>query len=240
MIMLDTKSIPSIKEYCPDTTPFFDIEKIQSIQENERKKLSAEIHDSVVQWLVGAFYQTRICSSLIAQSKPADLEAELAKIGTVLKNSLTELRRIMADLHPLPLEEGGFVNALNQTTEALKSNGVRCKIEIDKALPKLNRAMERAIYRIVQEAMTNCRKHSQATDVCLNVKYLNNTISVEVNDNGCGFNPEEVRSRNSKMHIEHLGLIGMKERAELLGGHLSVNSQPGGGTSIRVIFPVSS
>jgi len=206
--------------------------------ENERRRVATEIHDSVVQWMVGAFYRIKTSSTLISELRFGDLGFELIEVGKILQHSITELRRIMSNLHPLPFEELSLIAALHQATRELKGEGIACRLEADRKLPELTLAEESAIYRIVQEALTNIRKHSQATEVSLCIGCHDSTISVEVSDNGQGFNPNEVM--NSKIPLEHMGLFGMKERAELLGGHLSINSSLGEGTSISFAVPISS
>lgn len=207
-------------------------------QENERKRVSIEIHDSVAQWMVGASYDIKACSTLISESRFADLDLELARIRKTVQSSVKELRRAIANLRPLPLEEIGLVGALRQAAEVLNEDGIRCHTEIAGQLPKLTFAQESNTYWIVQEILTNIRNHSKATDVNLRIQSGDNTVSVEVNDNGQGFEPNQIM--NSSLQLGHMGLLGMQERAELLGGYLSINSQPGKGTSIGFSFPVLS
>lgn len=206
--------------------------------ENERRRVATEIHDSVIQWMVGAFYRIKTSSTLISESRFGDLDFELTEVEKTLQNSITELRRIIGNLHPLPFEELNLIAALRQATRELKEEGISCRVEADRKLPELTLAEESAIYRIVQEALTNIRKHSQATEVSLRIGCRDDTISVEISDNGQGFNPDEVME--NKIPLEHMGLFGMKERAELLGGYLSINSSLGEGTSINFAVPISS
>ncbi len=214
------------------------LHEISFAQENERKRVSIEIHDGVAQWMVGASYDIKACSTLISESRFTDLELELARIRKTLQRSVRELRRAIANLRPLPLEEIGLVGVLKQAAEVLNEEGIRCHTEIDGQLPELTFAQENTTYWIVQEVLTNIRNHSQATDVNLRIQFGDNTVSVEVSDNGQGFEPNQVM--NSTIQLGHMGLLGMQERAELLGGYLSINSQPGKGTSIGFSFPVSS
>jgi signal transduction histidine kinase len=213
------------------------LHEISLAQENERKRVAIEIHDGVAQWMVGAFYDIKACSTLISESRFADLELELAKIRNTLQRSIKELRRAIADLRPPPLEEVGLATALHQVAKVLNEEGIRCYIEVDENLPKLTFAEESTTYWIVQEALTNIRNHSEASDVSLHIQFGDDTVSVEISDNGQGFNPDEVM--DSEIPLGHMGLLGMKERAELLGGYLSINSRPRKGTSIYFTFPVS-
>ncbi len=214
------------------------LDEISRAQENERKRVAIQIHDGVAQWMVGASYSIKACSTLISESRIAELETELYKIEKTLQRSVKELRRTIANLRPLPLEEVGLVNALRHTTEEVVEDGIRCHTEVDGQCPKLSFAEETTTYWIVQEILTNIRNHSKASDVHLRIRFSDTAVSVEVTDNGQGFNPDEVLS--SVVPLEHMGLVGMKERARLLGGSLIINSNPGQGTSIDFTFPISS
>jgi len=212
--------------------------EITLAQENERRRVAIDIHDGVAQWLVGVSYDIKVCSSLISESRFADLELELTKIRKTLQTSIIELRRAIANLRPPPLQEMGLVGALRQAAEVLNEEGIKCHIEVDGKLPKLTPSQESTTYWIVQEALTNIRNHSKASDVSLFIQFSDNTVAVKVSDNGQGFNPNQVM--DSAIPIGHVGLLGMKERAELLGGYLSIDSNPAKGTSIGFSFPVSS
>ena len=224
----------------PRLQPKKQLSKVHLAQENERRRLSAELHDGVMQWMTGAFYRIKLCQNFIIKAKPGDVEVELTNIEKILKDSIKELRRIMTNLRPLPLEELGLVNALQQAVRALNEEGIRCHIKVAGKMPELTPAEEKATYRIVQEALANIRKHSGATRAGLRLHFSDDVISVEVRDNGQGFNQNENEITKSQTPLAHIGLISMKERAALLGGHLSIDSNPGRGTRISLTYPVSS
>lgn len=207
-------------------------------QENERSRMALDIHDGVVQWLVGASYNIKACSSLISESKFADLEFELTKARKTLQRGIKEVRRVIMNLRPLPLEEVSLIEALHQAAEVLNEDGIRYHVEVEGKLSNLTPTETNTIYWIVQEALTNIRNHSKASDVSLKIQCHDNTVSVEVRDNGQGFDLNQVM--NSTTPLGHIGLLGMKERAELVGGYLCMNSNPGKGTSISFTFAVSS
>jgi len=213
------------------------LHEISFAQQNERRRVAIEIHDGVAQWMVGASYDIKACSTLIAESRLGELEEELAKIGKTLQRSVKELRRAIANLRPLALQEVGLVPAICQAVESLNEEGIRCHTEVDGELPKLTFTEETTTYWIVQEILTNIRNHSKASDVNIQIQFRDDTVSVEVSDNGQGFNPDEVM--NSTMPLQHMGLLGMQERVKLLGGYLSIDSNVGQGTVIRFSFPVS-
>ncbi len=214
------------------------LEEIRVAQDNERRRVAVEIHDGVAQWMVGASYGIKAIGNLISEQRLADLELELTKISDTVQTSIKELRRVLANLRPLPLEELGLAAALSQAVESLKEDGIECHVEIDGDLPPLTPAEESTTYWIVQEILSNIRKHAMASAVTAHIRYHDNEFSVEVSDNGQGFSPERVI--NSESRLVHLGILGMKERAELLGGRLDIKSEQGKGTSVSFTFPVSS
>jgi two-component system sensor histidine kinase DegS len=214
------------------------LEELRVAQDNERRRVAVEIHDGVAQWMVGASYGIKAIGNLISEQRLADLELEMTKINDTVQTSIKELRRAISNLRPLPLEELGLTASLSRTTESLKEDNIECHIEIDDDLPQLTPAQESTTYWIVQEILSNIRKHSGASEVTARIQYHDNEFSVEVNDNGQGFSPEQVI--NSESRLVHLGLLGMKERAELLGGRLDITSEKGKGTSVSFTFPVSS
>ena len=213
------------------------LEEIRVAQENERRRVAVEIHDGVAQWMVGASYGIKAIGHLISEQRLADLELELTKIRDTVQTSIKELRRTIANLRPLPLEELGLVAAVRQATESLQEDGIRYHSVIDRDLPELTLAQESTTYWIVQEMLSNIRKHSGASEVTVHIRYYDSMFSVEVSDNGQGFNPEQVM--HSESPLVHLGLLGMRERAELLGGSLAIKSEQGKGTSVSFTFPVS-
>jgi len=213
------------------------LHEVAIAQEKERRRIATDIHDGVAQWLIGASYTLRTCSHLISESKFSDLELTLTEIRKTLQRSVKELRRVIVNLRPLPLDEVGLVGALLQAAEILNTHGIRCDTDINEGLPKLNLAQEKTVYWIVQEALTNVRNHSSASNASIRMLFNDNIFSVEISDNGQGFKSEQVM--NSTVELEHVGLLGMRERAEMLGGYLKINSTVGEGTSIGFSFPVS-
>jgi len=214
------------------------LQEISTAQENERRRMAVEIHDGVAQWMVGASYDIKACSSLAADMKLDDLKRELGIARQATQRSIRELRRTIANLRPLPLEEMGLIAAIRQSTESLAEDGITCHIDVHEDLPRLSVAEETTIYRIVQEILTNIRRHSRASEASVDMRYCNGSYLVEISDNGRGFTPENVI--NNRMSPLHMGIIGMKERAELLDGYLTIESSPGKGTMIRFSFPAYS
>jgi len=236
MVVTDTHLTDSY--YNRTIQPAQVLEEIHLARDNERRRLSAEIHDGVVQWMVGALYRINACRHNMAPLQPRDMADELNGIAMTLKQSVGELRRIIADLHPPALEKLGLVPTLRQVLSVLEEENIACSFELSGELPNLTSREERAIFGIAQEALNNIRKHSSATQARLRLCFHDDTTSMEIFDNGQGFNPEEVI--DNQFRPGHIGLLSMMERAELIGACLKIDSQPGEGTIISLSFSPTS
>ena len=180
----------------------------------------------------------KACSTLISESRLAELEIELNKIRETMQKSVKELRRAISNLRPIPLQEIGLVPAICEIIESLNQEGMKCSVETDEQLPVMSLAEETAIYWIVQESISNIRKHSNATEVTVKLHACDGGIKIEICDNGIGFKTDVIL--NSSLMLEHMGLVGMQERAKLIGGSMNVDSTPGAGTSVILSIPVLS
>jgi len=211
------------------------LEKAILTQENERKRVAIEIHDSIGQQIVSVLYRAQAFDHLLSESRLEEAQAEANEIKGILEKTLSELRRVLAGLHPLTLDELGLTSTLHQEVEKLnRETNTKCHFQVEGTPIELTSSREAAIYRVVQEALTNIRKHANATEANVQLDFELGTVSVRVSDNGKGFKLDETNI------VGHLGLLGMKERAEMLGGNLSVTSTPGSGTSIVLTFPTKS
>ena len=214
------------------------LHEIHIARDNERRRISIEIHDGVGQWMVGALYRVKACAGLLSHSDIDTLRGELAGVEGTLRRSVRELRRIMADLRPLPLRELGLVPAIRQMAATLEEEGINCRFELNGVPPKLSCAEERAVFGIVQESITNIRKHARATHASLLLRFQAHTVSVETTDNGVGFNPESIL--DDLAWPRHFGIRGMKDTADFVGGYLKIDSRPREGTSVRFSFRTTS
>ncbi len=206
-------------------------------QEDERKRISIELHDSVAQWLVGASYRLQTCGAILNDSEKGEAHAELVEIEETIDRSLKEIRRVMLGLHPPALDELGLVHSLRQLLEGLKPDGIAYHFESTGDAIRLPASAELTIYRVVQEALNNVRKHSGATAVVLRVRFDPEGVSVEIRDNGRGFNL--ARTTKGAVAVGHMGLLGMKERAIMLRGNLKIRTRQGNGTHIILTLPLS-
>lgn len=205
-------------------------------REEERKHIAMELHDSPVQWLTSAAYRLEVCLGQSRRGNRQVGEGELEEIQRVLNRTLDELRHTASGLFPPELEKVGLAKALAHYADVFeRDTGILTRFSEDGTLPRLAAPVELAAYRVVQEALSNVRKHSRATEVKLSMGLHHGTLWAAVVDNGIGFDPEsDGLSRNG-----HLGLAGMEERAYMLGGTLGIQSTPLKGTRITLLIPDS-
>ncbi|MDE2571117.1 MAG: GAF domain-containing sensor histidine kinase [bacterium] len=203
-------------------------------QEEERHRVAGDIHDGLTQQLVGIWYRVHACERLI-ETQPEAAREELAVIKARIDESLVEARNALYNLRPSTLDDLGLLPALHSLCARFQEeSGVNARLLAER-MPDLPEHYEIALYRIVQEALNNARKHAQAQNLSVVVRTRGERLTVEVRDDGRGFSP---RSQRRYRNAAHFGVAGMKERAKLLGGTLAVRSAPGHGTSIRVLIPL--
>ena len=158
------------------------------------------------------------------------------RLESTLTKSLKELRRVVIGLRPPALDELGLTHALRQGLEDLKTDGLDCRFSQVGTPFRLPSSMEIAAYRIVQEALTNIRRHANATKVNLRLQFQEDKLLVEVGDNGKGFDLSETLGR--AISVGHMGLLGMKQRVETLGGDIKIKTSEGTGTTIILSLPI--
>jgi signal transduction histidine kinase len=205
-------------------------------QEEERQRISGDLHDGVAQWLAGASYRAQTVDALLAGNGSDEARGELATMESIIDKSLKELRRVLTGLRPPALDELGLSHALRQSLEDLKTDGMDCRFNEVGTPVRLPSSMEIAVYRVVQETLTNIRKHANATKVNLRLQFQPDKLLVEVRDNGRGFDLSQ--TLDSAISVGHMGLLGMKQRVETLGGDIRIKTSEGAGTALILSFPI--
>jgi signal transduction histidine kinase len=204
--------------------------RIVSAQEEERRRIAAEIHDGIVQTLVAV----RIRLSMLAHEVSGQSGQEMKTLEGTISESLVQLRTLLLDMRTPSLGEGGLALALPDYLARLQeSGGPPCTVRI-KTSDRPPREAEAMLFRIAQEALANARKHASATAVEVVLATSDGGVLLTVRDDGCGFDtsaPEEPG---------HLGLALMRERASIAGGWCCIESEPGRGTTVRAWVPLSS
>lgn len=210
------------------------VQKLLSAQEDERLRVSRELHDRSGQRVAAILLSAK---ALEPYCSPSDKASELLGTLTQMTQALaTDLHELAVELRPTALDDLGLGPALAAHVEKWgKSNGVSAGFQ---SIGSPHRTMppeaETTIYRAVQEALTNVLRHARATQVSVVLEYLPNEMRAIVEDNGCGFDAEAV-ARTSK----RLGLLGLRERMDLVGGTVQIESSPGQGTTLFFHVPLT-
>jgi len=212
------------------------IHKTLMAQEEERKRIARELHDDVAQSILLLSRQVDNLISGGAHKIQKNSISELEHIEDIANETYKSLQRYARDLRPSILDQMGLVAALNWLAEELnKDMGIKTRVKANK-LPPLPPETELAMFRIAQETLNNVRKHARASQVNISVKLDSNNIKMTITDNGKGFSTSRLTgdlAREGK-----LGVLGMEERARLIGGDLKIKSEPGKGTTVLASAPI--
>lgn len=210
--------------------------KYVKAQEDERFRISEELHDSVAQWMVSASYHSQSAKELVAQSRHDEAANEMDYTIDIVDRCIKEIRRIMLNLRPQLLSDLGLVEAIQHNIESFnRENGTVGHFAVEGDLQTLPWVYEITIYRIILEALSNVRKHANADEVEVLIKFSPGEIEASVNDNGDGFDLESVSM--NEFAINGMGLVTMKERVEMIGGNLCIESICGEGTKVAFSVP---
>jgi signal transduction histidine kinase len=197
------------------------------VQEEERKTISRELHDEVGQLLTGLRMELGTFSNC---DPDEEFQERLESVKQLAEACLRSVRNLALLVRPSMLDDLGLEPALHwQAKEFSRRYGIPVSVNVEGRLESLPEALRLCLYRAIQEAMTNCGKHADANQVTIIVKQEETQVIASVHDDGRGF--------DASSHPPGLGLIGMTERVRALNGRMSVDSEPGGGTSISVELP---
>ncbi|ADU95624.1 sensor histidine kinase [Geobacillus sp. Y412MC52] len=207
--------------------------KIIEAQEEERRRLSREIHDGPAQLLAHVLLRSDLVEKVIKERGTEAAIAEIRDFRKMVRSALSEVRRIIYDLRPMALDDLGLVPTLKkylQTTEEYNKGVHISFVHIGEEI-RLPSRMEAAVFRLVQESVQNALKHAEARHIDVKMEVTCDHLLVSVKDDGKGFDPS-VKKENA------FGLIGMRERVELLGGTLDIRSKIGSGTTVFIRVPL--
>ena len=216
----------------------FYLQQVTRAQEHERQRIAQELHDETAQSLLLMAQRLDSLASTAKKRRDRDVAAELQEVRATTIEALMELRRLAQDLRPRILDDMGLVPALEWLADDLaEQDGIEARVEVDGTLPRLSEEGQLLLFRIAQEALRNVGKHSGATEAILSLRAYNDRLEMRVVDNGEGFTlPKAVGDLAA---TGKLGLLGMHERARLLGGTLDIRSERRKGTTVVVELPVS-
>jgi len=199
----------------------------------ERQRLARELHDSVTQSLYSLTLLAEAARRLAGAGDLEQVRALLGRLGETALQSLKEMRLLVYELRPLPLEKQGLAGALQQRLDAVeKRAGIKARLVVEGRLD-LPARLEEELYRLVQEALNNALKHAAATSTQVLIRRNGAALELEVADNGRGFDLEAAGDGGG------MGMVTMRERAQRLGADLAIDSAPGRGTGVRVRVPIA-
>ena len=211
--------------------------RLVDAQESERRRVALELHENISQLTYAILMR---CDTL-AKKLPARARAsrtELLELRDLLDQATEDVRRIAHDLRPSALDDLGLLPVLRKACEQF---GQRTHLPPDLAgvrtIPRLPAIVETALYRVLQEVLKNIEQHAHARHVTVGLRQQGGWVQLAISDDGIGFDPDQ-HPAHGKRKIG-LGLLGLRERVEMVGGHLALESTPGHGTTIRARIPVA-
>ncbi len=204
-------------------------------QEEERKRVAREIHDGPAQLMANIVMRAEYILKLL-EVNPAYVKDELVNLQELVRQSLQDVRKVIFDLRPMVLDDLGLIPAINRYVEDYrKQYGINAEFIFFGKQLRLPPATEIAMFRVVQEALSNVHKHARAKQVLIKIEQLAGQITILIKDNGSGFNIKTVEENKDR---ECYGLINMRERVQILKGEFKITSVPGKGTLINLSIPV--
>ncbi|HEY84605.1 MAG TPA: HAMP domain-containing protein [Chloroflexi bacterium] len=212
------------------------VASVTDSQEDERKRIARDLHDGTIQSLIAIGQRIELTRDALAEQPLTQSRQQLTEIKAMVTEAIANIRQFSRHLRPLTLEDLGLIPALHHLAMHLnQEDDVSAELHIEGDAIGLSQDLEVAIFRLVQEALNNIRKHAHATQVDITVRFLSRQTILEVGDNGIGF---EVPQNTTDLATKgSFGLLGLEERAALFGGDISIQSAIGQGTIIRVILP---
>ncbi len=204
------------------------IRQLFELQEQERRLVSHDIHDGLAQLIVGAFMQVEAARSHAS----GETDPALAKADEILAQAIRESRRLINDLRPMIIDERGISDSIRHLIAEYRKH-TRCQITwtVDLEEDRINPLFDGVVFRIIQEAISNALRHGEATEIILTLQQDGARLNIEVNDNGHGFDAKSIPT-------DRFGVRGIIERAKLFRGKATIDSVPGGGTTVRVWMKV--
>jgi signal transduction histidine kinase len=200
---------------------------------DERRRLAAEIHDTIAQGLTGIIAQLQVVAGT---ADPEQARQHLDRAADLARHSLGEARRSVHNLSPAALEDASLPEALKKTvTEWSRRTGVRAEFTVTGTTEQLHDEIEATLLRIAEEALSNAARHAHAGRLGVTLSYMAGEVTLDVRDDGRGFDLLDLPARTP---TGGFGLDGMRARAERIAGTLTVESEPGGGTAVSARVPL--
>ncbi|WP_423929054.1 PAS domain-containing sensor histidine kinase [Candidatus Palauibacter sp.] len=201
--------------------------------ENERKRLSRELHDGFLQSLVALKIRVKL---LADETSKEDRERMRALVAGEIHETIRGVKRMIRELLPPALDHQGLSAALGSVFRDIRDMyGFEVNASLDRVDDEVDAAAALALYRIVQEAVTNAARHARVNEATVTLRSAGDVVIAEIRDEGCGFELEDSVAEPDRSHV---GLVAMRERAALVGGNVTVRTSAGKGTAVRATVPI--
>jgi len=208
--------------------------RLLTAQEEERKRISRELHDVIAQMLTGINVWLATLK-IEATSNTKGLSEKISRTQRLVEKSVDIVHRFARELRPAVLDDLGLIPALHSFMKSFtKETGIRVSLTAFAGVEKLSNAKRTVLYRVAHEALTNVARHAQASRVEAGIRRLPKAVCMQIKDNGKGFELKRVLFVSK---CKRLGLLGIRERVEMVGGKFTVESVPGKGTTLRAQIP---
>lgn len=208
-----------------------------NVQERERQRIAQDMHDGTNQLLIGAMLELKSARERLTSGNLSGADGSLDTAQNILRRVEAEIKRTIYDLRPPTLDALGLAPAVRRYTEQFEQySGLPCSVRVLGEPVRLPTGVETSVYRLMQEALQNVSAHAQARQAEVLITFTPHTLKLVIMDDGQGFDLPDKQSHNNGS----LGLLGMQERAESLGGWLSIQTQPGQGTRVELVVPISA
>lgn len=209
-------------------------------EDENRSRIAVELHDGITQLIVGALCQIQSARPKLAAGLPAGQHENLKGLDLaqgLLKQTVDEMYYVIHDLRPPYIDDMGLIPALERYLRSFREvSGIECRLEVAGGPRRLEPDKRMAVFRIIQEALNNIRKHSEAPKAEVSIQFSDAEALIEVSDEGKGFDTAQCQGQGG----DHLGITTMEERAYAIGGHLQISSDQGRGTRVLLWVPVSA
>jgi PAS domain S-box-containing protein len=210
---------------------------LESVREEEKREMARNLHDETSQQLASLYAHLEAAISTIDKNIEQTKKL-LRKAQTMATTALDEIHNLIYDLRPSVIDELGLIPAISHLADRhLKTTGIRVILKTAGRVHRLPGALEIALFRVVQECFNNIARHAKAHNVTVFLQFKPDRIKLRIGDDGIGFNVKEIM--NSRDKFRGLGLLGIRERADMLSGTLEINSRPGYGTEVTIDVPAN-
>lgn len=209
--------------------------RIIEAQEEERKRLSRDIHDGPAQMLANVLLRAGLIEKIFSEQGEESALLELKELKESVRDALIEVRRVIFDLRPMALDDLGLIPTLKKYLSRIEQFQTGTEIHFQNIgnEQRFSASIEVAVFRLVQESVTNAIKHGHSTSIWVKIEWFRDILNVVIRDNGQGFDENEVKDKS-------FGLIGMRERIDLLKGDMKIRSTIGKGTTVLFVIPLKS